>query len=60
MRVFLIMGNRDINKMRLAAELSDSAMRHSAEEAFQAWWDPKAPSLSKYLSSKGGLGARGC
>lgn len=53
MRVFLIMGNRDINKMRLAAELSDSAMRHSAEEAFQAWWDPKAPSLSKYLSSKG-------
>ena len=52
-RVFLIMGNRDINKMRLAAELSDSAMRQSSDEAFQAWWDPKAPALTKYLSSKG-------
>ena len=53
------MGNRDINKMRLAAELSDSAMAQGSEQAFQAWWDPKAPSLTKYLSSKGRLGEDG-
>lgn len=52
-RVFLIMGNRDINKMRLAAELSDTAFEQSPKEAFQPWWDPKAPGLTKYLSSKG-------
>eukprot|EP00438_Fugacium_kawagutii_P011859 Skav236801 [mRNA] locus=scaffold1361:616717:617730:- [translate_table: standard] len=52
-RVFLIMGNRDINKMRLAAELSDKAMKADSDKAFQAWWDPKAPTLKKYLSSKG-------
>ena len=52
-RVFLLMGNRDINKMRLSAELSDEAMMKGPEAAFEAWWDPKAPTLMKYLTTKG-------
>ena len=28
--------------MRLAAELGEEAMSRPVEEAFQAWWDPKA------------------
>ena len=52
-RVFLLMGNRDINKMRLSAELSDEAMMKGPEAAFEAWWDPNAPTLMKYLTTKG-------
>ena len=39
--------------MRLSAELSDQAMMKGPEAAFQAWWDPKAPTLMKYLTTKG-------
>ncbi|CAK9048913.1 unnamed protein product [Durusdinium trenchii] len=48
-RVFLLMGNRDINKMRLTAELSDYAMNRTPSEAFKPWWDNKAMDLVKYL-----------
>ncbi|CAK9030480.1 Hypothetical protein SCF082_LOCUS19221 [Durusdinium trenchii] len=43
------MGNRDINKMRLTAELSDYAMNRTPSEAFKPWWDNKAMDLVKYL-----------
>ena len=52
-RVFLIMGNRDINKMRLAAELQPEEVARGADTAFKAWWDPKASELPDYLAKKG-------
>lgn len=39
--------------MRLSAELSDEAMMKGPEAAFEAWWDPNAPTLMKYLTTKG-------
>mmetsp|Transcript_103272 Transcript_103272/g.182924 ORF Transcript_103272/g.182924 Transcript_103272/m.182924 type:complete len:594 (+) Transcript_103272:2-1783(+) len=53
-RVFLLMGNRDVNKMRLPSELDLKYVgKGASESAFSAWWDPKAPTLSKYLASAG-------
>uniref|UniRef100_A0A7S4UK99 Calcineurin-like phosphoesterase domain-containing protein n=1 Tax=Alexandrium monilatum TaxID=311494 RepID=A0A7S4UK99_9DINO len=53
-RVVLLMGNRDINKMRLTAELdADYLTQGRPEAAFSAWWDPAAPKLAEYLSSRG-------
>ena len=52
-RVVLLMGNRDINKMRLTAELSDEALALGPERAFRAWWDAKAPSLEQHLQGRG-------
>jgi len=49
-RVVLIMGNRDINKMRFSAELDPRFLGQNAtEHAFGAWWDRKAPTLSEHL-----------
>ncbi len=48
-RVGLLLGNRDINKMRLTAELS---LDVPPEKAFSAFWDPKALTLAQYLSRK--------
>ena len=45
-RVFLLQGNRDINKMRFSSELR---LDVPPENAFCAWWDPKAPTLAEYL-----------
>lgn len=50
-RVFLLMGNRDINKMRLTAELHPSA--GGPESAFHAFWDKRAPTLHEYLNTRG-------
>lgn len=50
-RVFLLMGNRDINKMRLSAELDPSYISNVKQEAtFSAWWSDSAPTLSEYLA----------
>lgn len=50
-RVALLMGNRDLNKMRLTAELDAAFVaRGRPEAAFDAWWDPKAPSLAQHLA----------
>jgi hypothetical protein len=44
-RVFLLVGNRDLNKLRYAAELSAEDMARPASEIPRPHWDPKAPSL---------------
>jgi hypothetical protein len=57
-RVSLLVGNRDLNKLRMTSELapSDLARHHSMIPPIH--WDPLAPSLSQYLekvaSSRGG------
>ena len=45
-RVILLLGNRDINKMRFTSELD---MDIPKEKAFNAFWDPSAPNLVEYL-----------
>ena len=52
-RVFLIMGNRDINKMRFTAELQAGEVALGPDSAFQPWWDPKATKLADFLAKKG-------
>lgn len=48
--VVLLMGNRDINKMRFTSELNTMI---KPEQAFSAWWDPKAPQLHEWLRTSG-------
>jgi hypothetical protein len=49
-RVVLLMGNRDINKMRFTSELSLDA---KPEDAFSAWWDTAAPRLHEHYAKTG-------
>jgi hypothetical protein len=51
-RVVLLMGNRDINKMRFTSELS---LDVPPSEAFGAWWDPSAPTLAQYYEKNPGM-----
>ncbi|NJN82646.1 MAG: hypothetical protein HC802_10495 [Caldilineaceae bacterium] len=51
-RVFLLVGNRDLNKLRFTAELSDADMARPLSEIPPPHWDPKAPSLLEYLKIK--------
>jgi hypothetical protein len=44
--VFLLLGNRDINKIRFSSELN---LQVPPEKAFHAWWDEKAPKYADYL-----------
>jgi hypothetical protein len=46
----LLMGNRDINKMRFTSELS---LLIPPQDTFSAWWDPRAPTLSEYYRDTG-------
>ena len=50
-RVFLLMGNRDINKLRFPAELRDTRVYDRPP-----FWDPGAPSLSDFSETRGGAG----
>lgn len=51
-RVFLLVGNRDLNKLRFTAELSEEDMARDLHEIPPPHWDPKAPSILEYLQNK--------
>ena len=48
-RVFLLAGNRDLNKVRLTSELADEDMLRPFDTIPGPHWDPKAPTLCQYL-----------
>ena len=48
-RVFLLAGNRDLNKVRLTSELADSDMSRPYTDIPGPHWDPRAPTLAQYL-----------
>lgn len=48
-RVFLLVGNRDLNKLRFSAELSGKDMERSIDDIPPPHWDPSAPTLRAYL-----------
>ena len=48
-RVRLLVGNRDLNKLRLSSELSESDMTRPVDEIGGPFWDLKAPTLKQYL-----------
>ena len=48
-RVFLLVGNRDLNKLRFSAELSEQDMNRSIDDIPPPHWDPGAPTLRSYL-----------
>ena len=49
-KVFLICGNRDLNKLRFTSELGAADLARPASEIPGPHWDPNAPTLHKYLS----------
>jgi len=52
-RVFLLVGNRDLNKLRFAAELSqDDIVARTIDDIPRPHWDPSAPTLRQYLEEK--------
>ena len=48
-RVTLLLGNRDLNKMRLKSELMPEALRRPAHLVEGAWWSPQRLELVDYL-----------
>ena len=52
-RVFLLAGNRDLNKFRLTSELSQSDMARPPSSIPGPHWDKKAPTLQEFLASSG-------
>ena len=49
-RVFLLAGNRDLNKVRFTSELAESDLSRPPSEIPGPHWDPRAPTLEKYLT----------
>ena len=49
-RVFLLAGNRDLNKVRFTSEFSESDLKRDPRDIPGPHWDPKAPTLYTYLS----------
>ena len=50
-RVHLLVGNRDLNKLRLPSELSNADMNRSIDEITGPFWDRNAPNLREYLEA---------
>ena len=65
-RVHLLVGNRDLNKIRLTAELSAADLARRPEDIPAPHWDPAAPTLVDYLEGLvdeeegGGMGRPRC
>ncbi|OEU12018.1 hypothetical protein FRACYDRAFT_147895, partial [Fragilariopsis cylindrus CCMP1102] len=51
-RVYLLVGNRDLNKLRFVAELSQEDLTRPLPDIPPPHWDPTAPSLLEYLTHK--------
>jgi hypothetical protein len=56
-RVVLLVGNRDLNKLRFTAELSQQDMERSIDEIPPPHWDPMAPTLRQHLERVAGAAA---
>ena len=54
-RVHLLVGNRDLNKLRYSAELSDSDMERPIETIPKPHWDTGAKPLLEYLEERAGV-----
>ena len=50
-RVHLLAGNRDLNKFRFTAELSDADLRRDAASIPRPHWSAKLPTLSEHLAA---------
>jgi hypothetical protein len=50
-RVHLLLGNRDLNKLRYAAELSDQDLARDISTIPKPHWDLSVPSIHQYLQS---------
>ena len=48
-RVHLLVGNRDLNKIRFSSELSDEDMERPIEDIKRPFWDPNAKSYKEHL-----------
>ena len=48
-RVYLLVGNRDLNKLRFSAELSEDDMKRPLHSIPGPHWDLKAPTVLDYL-----------
>ena len=57
-RVHLLVGNRDLNKLRLTSELSHAEMRRHPSTLPGPHWDEKAPTLEQYLAATGSSDSR--
>ena len=51
-RVYLLVGNRDLNKLRFTAELSPDDLERPIDEIPPPFWDPKAVTLQEFLERK--------
>ena len=49
-RVYLLVGNRDLNKLRFVSELSPDELTRPLSEILPPHWDPTAPSFLEYLT----------
>ena len=57
-RVWLLVGNRDLNKLRLTSELSEAEMARDPITIPGPHWDPRAPTLAEYLAATGHADSR--
>ena len=48
-RVHLLVGNRDLNKLRLSSELSDFDMNMDIDDIPKPFWDTNAKTLKEHL-----------
>jgi len=47
--VHLLVGNRDLNKLRFSSELSDDDMKRPIEDIKRPFWDSNAKSYKEHL-----------